>query len=138
MTAEGWGAVLVEEVVDGEVAGWELCAMLPPDIAAIVRRIIVAVSAGDYAAALAEVSATRCSEADIFRAVSEYGRRFSAPPFVDWDVVPILTGGAGGWSISAPLWSKEEGGRSDLHLFLTASLSPSGGMKVVFDDIHVP
>ena len=113
--------------------------MLPPNVAAIVRRIIVAVSAGDYAAALAEVGATRCSEADLARAMSEYGRRFSAPPFAEWNVTPILTGdGADGWSIRAPLWSEEESGRSDLELFLTALPSASGGMTVEFDDIHVP
>jgi len=113
--------------------------MLPPDVAAVVRRIIVAVSAGDYAVALAEVDATRLTEADLARAVSEYGRRFSAPPFAEWDVVPILTGdGADGWSIRAPLWSEEEGGRSDLELFLTASHSASGGMTVELDDIRVP
>jgi hypothetical protein len=113
--------------------------MLPPDVAAIVRRIIVAVSAGDYATALAEVSMTRCSEADLSRAVSEYGRRFSAPPFAEWDVIPILADdSADGWSIRAPLWSEEEGGRSDLELYLTASSSAAGGATVEFDDIHVP
>lgn len=113
--------------------------MLPPDVAAVIRRIIVAVSAGDYAAALAEVGATRCSEANISRAVSEYGRRFSAPPFAEWNVIPIPTGDSTDeWSIRVPLWSEEEGGRSDLELSLTASSSPSGEVTVEFDDIHVP
>lgn len=110
--------------------------MLPPDVIAIVRRIIVAVSAGDCAAALAEVGATRCSEADLSHTVSEYGRSFSAPPFAGWDVIPLLTGDeVERWSIRAPLWSEEEGGRSDLELFLMAS--SSGGVMVEFDDLRV-
>jgi len=113
--------------------------MLPPDVAAIIRRIIVAVSAGDYAVALTEVTETHCSEADIAHIVREYGRRFSAPPFAEWNVVQTSTGdGAEGWSIRAPLWSEEEGGRSDLELFLTASTSVSSGVTIEFDEIHVP
>ena len=111
--------------------------MLPPDVTSAVRRIIVAVSSGDYGTALAHSSASRCSPADIARVVTEYGRRFSAPPFADLDVVAITTNdGVARWSIRAPLWSEQEGGRSDLELFLTAEFV-EGTTSVEFDDVRV-
>lgn len=110
--------------------------MLPPEVTAAIRRLIVAVSAGDYGLALTGVSAIRCSAADISRAVKGYDRVFSAPPLADWNVVPILSDdGLDRWSIRAPSWSEDEGGRSDLELFLTAS--SAGGVTVEFDDIRV-
>lgn len=84
---------------------------------------------------LAEIGARQWSEADLARTVSEYGRHFSAPPFLKWNVTPILTSGRRGWwSMRTPLKSEDESVQSDLELFLTALPSSSGRVTVEFDD----
>lgn len=45
-------------------------------------------------------------------------------------------GGVARWSIRAPLWCEEEGGRSDLELFLSAS-SSAGAVSGDFNDVRV-
>ena len=111
--------------------------MLPADVTSAVQRIVVAVSSGEYETALAHTITSRCSSADIARTVRQYGRCFSAPPFADLDVVAIhADDGVARWSIRAPLWSEQEGGRSDLELFLTAAFV-AGTASVEFDDIRV-
>src|SRR6478609_5120251 len=96
--------------------------MLPANARTAIQQIIVAVSSGDYPAALAQTSASRCSAADIARAICEYGHSMCAPPFADWDVVPMFPAdGNERWSVRAPLWSVSEDGRSDLELNLTVS-----------------
>ncbi|MEG3172201.1 hypothetical protein U1708_08240 [Sphingomonas sp. ZB1N12] len=110
--------------------------MLPVSAEVAIQQMIVAVSAGDYLAALSQAPVSRCSVADIARVVSEYGERFSAPPFANWDVVSILSDGTPRWSVRAPLWSESENGRSDLELNLTISLQ-DGITSLELDDIRV-
>jgi len=110
--------------------------MLPASAEIAIQQMIVAVSSGDYSAALSQASVSRCSATDIARAVSEYGQRFSAPPFADWDVVSILSDGIERRSVRAPLWSECENGRSDLELNLTVSFK-DGIASLELDDIRV-
>jgi hypothetical protein len=111
--------------------------MFPPDARATIQNIVVAVSSGNYAAAIAQTSASRCSVADISRVIEDYGQNFRAPPFADWDVISIVTADERElWSVRAPLWSENEGGRSDLELRLTV-LIVGGVTSVELDDILV-
>lgn len=110
--------------------------MLPVSAETAIQQMIVAVSSGDYPAALSQASVSRCSATDIARVVGEYGERFSAPPFAEWDVVPILSDGTPRWSVRAPLWSESENGRSDLELNLTVSCQ-DGIASLELDDIRV-
>ncbi|MCR5870220.1 MULTISPECIES: hypothetical protein [unclassified Sphingomonas] len=110
--------------------------MLSADVETTIRRIIVAVSTGDYRSALAEVSRSRCSAEDLSRAISEHGRALSAPPFADWDVIAVGNEVGQEWSVRAPLWSQSEGGRSDLELRLTV-MNVDGETSIELDDILV-
>ncbi|PKP94045.1 MAG: hypothetical protein CVT77_03800 [Alphaproteobacteria bacterium HGW-Alphaproteobacteria-16] len=110
--------------------------MLTTDVETTIRRIIVAVSMGDYRSAFAEVGQSRCSAEDLSRAISDYGRAFSAPPFDDWDVVAVGNEVGREWSVRAPLWSQSEGGRSDLELRLTV-VEVDGATSIELDDILV-
>jgi hypothetical protein len=103
-----------------------------------VRQIMTAISLGDYEAALAQTSGSRCSAADLAQVIREYGRPFSAPPFSDWDIVGLASGGGQErWSVRAPFWSRDEGGRSDLELHLTVTVKGES-LAVELDDILVP
>lgn len=111
--------------------------MLPSHADKIVREILIALSAGDYVTAIAKTDVTRCTATDIARIVTDYGQVFSAPPFAEWDVVAIDDGnGFLGWSVRAPLWCPNEGGRSDLELVLTVKIE-HGKTLIEFDDILV-
>lgn len=111
--------------------------MLPVDAQTAIQQIIIAISSGDYPAALSRTTASRCSVADISQTVIEYGRAFSAPPFADWDVLAVRPEvGRDIWSVRAPLWSESEGGRSDLELRLTVSIV-GGAASVELEDLRV-
>jgi hypothetical protein len=71
-------------------------------------------------------------------AIVQYGRTLVAHPvdaFSFMDVIEIRNSSPASWSITMPLWTKEEG-RSDLSLELTL-VEEDGGFKVELDDIHV-
>ena len=111
--------------------------MLTVDAETTIRQIIISVSSGDYLSAVAQADMSRCSATDISLAVSNYGRTFSAPPFVDWDVVAVnAEAGQEVWSVRAPLWSQSEGGRSDLELRFTVAIMDAA-TSVELDDILV-
>lgn len=71
-------------------------------------------------------------------AVEQYGRTVVQPPSEAYelmDVIEVKSAKPPRWSITMPLWTKEEG-RSDLSIEVTAIKEPS---KIVMelDDIHV-
>jgi len=80
----------------------------------------------------------RLSSEQIEAAIVEYGRTLVVPPvsaFSFMDVIEIRNSPSPSWSITMPLWTKEEG-RSDLSLELTL-VEKGGGFEVEVDDIHV-
>src|SRR5437867_602336 len=111
--------------------------MIPADAETTIQQIIIAISSGDYPGAVAGAKSSRCSAADLERTASEYGGNFLAPPFSEWDVVALNPEtGHKGWSVVAPLWSGNEGGRSDLEVRFTVIME-SGESRVELDDMLV-
>lgn len=71
-------------------------------------------------------------------AVEQYGRTLVQPPSEAYelmDVVEVKSAEPPRWSITMPLWTKEEG-RSDLSLEVTVIKEPSK-FVLELDDIHV-
>lgn len=81
----------------------------------------------------------RVQSADFDRAIREYGRNLTIPPFEAYkalDFIPIQNDILYSWAVAAPLWTKEEG-RSDLSVELTISIINEVNVKVYLDDCGV-
>lgn len=80
----------------------------------------------------------RLPKEQLRKAIEQYGRKLITPPsdaYNFMDVVVIRGASTPSWSVTMPLWTKEEG-RSDLSLELTI-IEEVEGFKVEVDDIHV-
>jgi hypothetical protein len=92
----------------------------------------------EYDAIVDECSASRLTANDIREVVRGYGRTFVEPPpeaLRDLDAVAVRDAKQPTWSISVPLWSKEEG-RSDLTLEVTI-IQNVDRWNIELDDLHV-
>ncbi len=108
--------------------------LLEPVVRSVVDRLVN----GEYADAVQGCSASRLTADDLREAVQDYGRTLIVPPpdaYRDLDVVAVRDSSHPTWSVSAPLWSREEG-RSDLTLELTISRD-GNRWDVEIDDLHV-
>ena len=103
-----------------------------------VDEIVLLLVEGKFAEIETLTNGTRLPAEQIKTAVSQYGRTLVLPPaevFSLIDVIQIRNASPASWSITMPLWTKEEG-RSDLTLELTL-IQEACGFKVELDDIHV-
>jgi len=103
-----------------------------------VRELVELLAAGKYAEVEALTKGFRLSAQAMAKAISDYGRHLVVPPqeaFGLMDVVEVRNAQPPRWSITMPLWTREEG-RSDLSLELTLVGYPST-FGIELDDIHV-
>jgi hypothetical protein len=103
-----------------------------------VERLVADIVAGRFSQLVADGRAGRLSEAELQKAVLDYGRTLVPLPEAAWAVVdefpqktdPSMV------AVDVPLWTAEEG-RSDLTLTLTAQRHPTGLYCLRIDDLHV-
>ena len=103
-----------------------------------VRRVIELLTVGKYAEVEALTNGNRLKEADMAKAIGDYGRHLVLPPdsaFALMDVVEVRDATPRQWSVTMPLWTREEG-RSDLSIAVTL-IARERGFTVELDDIHV-
>lgn len=102
-----------------------------------VREIVELLAAGKYAEVEALTGGIRLSAQEMAKAIVDYGRQLVIPPeeaFGLMDVVEVRNVQPPRWSVTMPLWTREEG-RSDLSLELTV-VGGQKGCGVELDDIH--
>lgn len=102
---------------------------------ALVMRLL---AQGDFVGLARLSNQARLQEQAIRKAVSDYGRTLIDPPgdaFDLMDIVQLHGDGPVRWSISMPMWTKEEG-RSDLAVELTLTEN-SDGFDIELNDLHV-
>ena len=81
----------------------------------------------------------RLSAQEVAKAVADYGRTLIIPPaeaFNLMEVAQIRGSSPQRWSITMPVWTKEEG-RSDLSIEMTLT-DHGSGLGIEIDDLHVP
>lgn len=103
-----------------------------------VREIVELLVAGKYAEVERITKRVRLSAEEMAKAISDYGRQLVIPPeeaFGLLDVVEVRNMQPPRWSVTMPLWTREEG-RSDLSLELTL-IHGQNAFDVELDDIHV-
>lgn len=94
--------------------------------------------AGKYSEAEKMTNGVRLNSQEIAKAIEDYGRHLVLPPtdaFELMDVVEIRNAAPPRWSVTMPLWTREEG-RSDLSLEVTM-IGSKNTFEVELDDIHV-
>ncbi len=104
----------------------------------IVASLIALLVEGEYSEIERKTNGARLSAEEIKTAVEQYGRKLVPPPseaYDEMDVIEVKGSGVPQWSITMPLWTKEEG-RSDLSVELTI-FKKTEGVTVELDDIHV-
>ena len=103
-----------------------------------VRRIVDALSQGEYEGVVASCAHSRLTPEDVAEAIEQYGQRLVSPPaeaYTKLDAVQVTNATEPTWSVRAPLYTVSEG-KSDLSLELTIVVS-SDGTRTELDDIHV-
>jgi hypothetical protein len=103
------------------------------------REIVDRLAERDYESAIKRCVKSRLTHDDLHTVIHDYGRTVVSPPtdaYNKLDAVEVEGAAVPTWSISAPLWTAEEG-RSDLTLELTISLG-TGAPKIELDDLLVP
>ncbi len=103
-----------------------------------VGKVIELLAAGRYAEIETLTKGVRLSAQEVAKAISDYGRQLVIPPedaFGLMDVVEIRNAQPPRWSVTMPLWTREEG-RSDLSLELTL-IRGQKALDIEIDDIHV-
>ncbi len=103
-----------------------------------VREVIELLAGGKYSELEALTKGVRLTAEEIAKAIVDYGRHLVVPPenaFELMDVVEVRTTGMARWSITMPLWTREEG-RSDLSLEVTL-IGDQKPFGIELDDIHV-
>ena len=103
-----------------------------------VRQIIELFAARKYAEVETMTNGVRLNAEAMATAISDCGQDLVIPPddaFALMDVVEIRDAQPRRWSITMPLWTREEG-RSDLSLELTLSAGEQA-FTIELDDIHV-
>ena len=102
------------------------------------REIVDRLAEGNYESAIKQCAKSRLTSDDLQTVIFDYGRTVISPPrdaYTMLDVVEVKGTAVPTWSVSAPLWTVEEG-RSDLTLELTISLQ-ADVPNIELDDLHV-
>ena len=92
----------------------------------------------EYAQLAELTNGVRLSAQEMAKAVADYGRTLVVPPrdaFNLLDAVQVRGAQPTRWSITMPVWTKEEG-RSDLSVVLTVT-DHGNGFSIELDDLHV-
>ena len=103
-----------------------------------VRRIIELLANQKYSELESLTKGVRLSAQDIAEAVAAYKRIIVVPPenaYDLMDVVEVRGSKPKKWSVTMPLWTKEEG-RSDLSIELTI-IQHAEDFEIELDDLHV-
>lgn len=103
-----------------------------------VKQVIELLVARKFSELETLTNGVRLNEQAIASAVTDYGRRLVLPPndaFKLMNVVAVRNSQPPRWSITMPLWTKEEG-RSDLSIDVTL-IETTSGFTIELDDIHV-
>jgi hypothetical protein len=103
-----------------------------------VREVVELLAAGKYAELEMLTRRQRLSAQEMAKAISDYGRKLVLPPddaFALIDVVEVRNARPPQWSVTMPLWTREEG-RSDLSIAITV-IADGEGFRIELDDIHV-
>jgi hypothetical protein len=103
-----------------------------------VREVMELLAAGSYAEVERLTKRVRLTAQEMETVIRDYGRRLVVPPegaFEFMDVVEVRNADPPSWSVTMPLWTREEG-RSDLSLELTI-VGGQKDLRVELDDIHV-
>ena len=111
---------------------------MPPELKEQVQVLISLLIAEKYAEVEALTGGVRLPAEQIRDAIEQYGRTLRQPPseaYERMDVVEVQGSAYPQWSITIPLWTKEEGS-SDLSLSITIVAKPTG-FATELDDIHV-
>lgn len=104
----------------------------------VVSSLIDLLVRKDYYAIARTTNGVRLTAEEIKDAIENYGRTLVAPPidaFEYMDVIHIKDSQNTQWSVTMPLWTKEEG-RSDLSIEITV-IKKLNIFTYEFDDIHV-
>jgi hypothetical protein len=103
-----------------------------------VRQVIGHLVAGKYAELERLTDGKRLGAHEMAKAINDYGRKLVLPPpdaFGLLDVVEVRNAQPQQWSVTMPLWTREEG-RSDLSIELTL-IADKDRFSIELDDIHV-
>jgi len=103
-----------------------------------VGQTIELLVTGKYADLERLTHGTRLTANEMAKAVADYGKQLTLPPqdgFKLMNMVEVKNAQPKRWSVTMPLWTKEEG-RSDLTLELTA-IKRDNKVSIELDDIHV-
>jgi hypothetical protein len=103
-----------------------------------VRRVLELLTHAKYAELETLTQGVRLSAGEMAKAIAEYGRTLATPPedaFALMDVIEVRNATPRRWSITMPLWTREEG-RSDLTIELTV-VEGKTGFGIELDDVHV-
>jgi hypothetical protein len=103
-----------------------------------VRQVIEHLVTGSFADLETLTRGQRLSAQEMAKAISDYGRKLVLPPddaFGLMDVVEVRNAQPPRWSVTMPLWTREEG-RSDLSIGVTL-VSDAESFRIELDDIHV-
>ena len=103
-----------------------------------VRQVLSLLAKRQYAELESLTEGVRLKATDIANVVADYGRTIIVPPddaYQLMDVVEVTATLPPRWSITMPIWSKEEG-RSDLSVELTV-IEDGRSYRIELDDIHV-
>jgi hypothetical protein len=103
-----------------------------------VARVLGLLAQKKYAELARLTNEVRLSAPAIAQAVADYGRTLVEPPddaFNLLDAVQVRGAQPPRWSITMPVWTKEEG-RSDLSVELTVT-DCGNGFSIELDDLHV-
>ena len=103
-----------------------------------IRQVIEHLVAGEYGELATLTMGHRLTAQEMARALRDYGRTLAVPPddaFDLMDVVEVRDAQPRQWSVTMPLWTREEG-RSDLSIVVTL-IADAGHFRIELDDIHV-
>lgn len=103
-----------------------------------VRELVALLTRGNFEDVEAITRGVRLSSQDMARAINDYGRQLVLPPeqaYMLMDVIELRNGEPTRWSVTMPLWTREEG-RSDLTLELSVVVGQNG-LAIELGGIHV-
>jgi hypothetical protein len=103
-----------------------------------VREVVRLLAAGQYSELEAITNGARLKATEMANAINEYGRKLIPVPEEGLNLMDVVKVGKvipPKWSVTMPLWTREEG-RSDLSIELTLT-EEGNAFRIEFDDIHV-
>lgn len=112
---------------------------MDPKIIAVIKTTVAWLVSGDYDAIANRCRGIRLNVDQLREAVLVYGRTLQNLPdslYDELDVIKVSSATLPTWSITVPLWTKEEG-RSDLTLECTVIDNGLQELDIEIDNLHV-